>query len=803
MKGRILVVDDDPILVMSLKLRLANAGFQVEEAENGNEAVGKIEEFEPDVILSDIMMPGIDGYALHRQLRENPDTAGIPFIFLTAKSDISDQLEGLRMGADDYVCKPFQIANLVERVERIMQRAETVKGYRSRADFSGNIPRMTWSDILQIVELNFKSGELILRNAENERVGGAFFHNGKIVNAKTADFEGEEAFFALMSEPEGSFEFFGKTGDSPRLIDSSNASVILNGSRMADETTDLLRAFSQFKVSRKTEECQIPAEIEEKVGKDRIARFLSELEKSPSVRQLVYSGHISPIRAGALISLLAKEKAVSMEDPDAVGIAKVSTAPSSLSLEEGLVKVLGIIQKRRHTGLLQFNNRSLRQALFFQEGQLVHAFHGKVSGKKAAFRIFRERGGTLKFFQQPVAVLNTINSSLSTLLDEGGKEIRQLKTLEKDFFEKKVAVDSEKVQETFKNKNLPGLRTFISLVQQYGKVSDIVDSSELTDGRTVEQLRYLINVGLLKVLGKRKAPIRVMTDSTADIPPEIAASHNIVVAPLSIHFGRTVYKDGATITPDSFYEMLRSSTTFPHTSPPSLVEFHQLFKTITADSDILGIFLSRKMSKTFENASAVKDGNYDEYLQTRRGKHGGGESLNIEIVDSKLVSLGMALLAFEAVEKIEKGWPLDRTVSYINKAREKVRTYFVVDTLEYLRRNGRIGKARALIGAILRFKPILGIENGEVTPVTRVRGGKNAQQRVIQIIREELENPMAPIRVGVFHADALKWAERLRDLLDMNFNCRSIVISQIGPTVGTHCGPGTVGMAYLPVEDET
>ncbi len=802
MEGRVLVVDDDPILMMSLRLRLANAGYEVEEAVDGKEALEKLVHFEPDIILADIMMPRMDGYALHSQLRKDPETASIPFIFLSAKSDTSDQLEGLRMGADDYVCKPFEVSNLIERMKKVMERADAVKGYRARADFSGNLSQMSWADVIQIAELNHKSGELVFRNSENERMGSVFFREGQLVNARVGEVEGEEAFFTLMSEREGYFEFFGRTAEVPRAIESSNTAILLKGSRMADEYDVLRRKLPHLKVVFRPTGRQVSDHVEEKVGRERLEEFLRDIEKGLDAGSLIDSGRMSPVRAASILSTLMSEKIVEFIDPEAPGIRQISISTPYSMIEEGLVKVFGIIDRRGLTGILKFNKRLERQSVFFKNGRMVHCFHGKVTGKKAFFRVARERGGTLKFIQQPVAVLPTINSPLPKLLEEANREVARFKGIGREFFEKKVMVDEEKAREILAKKELQGLRKFIALVQQHGKVADIVDSSPLDDSKTVDQINYLTDIGLLRVEGKRIVPVQVVTDSTADIPPELVREKNIVVAPLSIHFGETVYKDGITVTPNSFYEMLKNSKVFPHTSPPSIGDFHQIFRQIVPDRDILCLFLSRKMSKTFENAMSVKEGNYDDYLRSRRRKHGSSEELNIEMLDSRGVSLALGLLVLEAAEKVERGWPLERIVDYIRVTRDKIRTYFVVDTLEYLRRGGRIGKAKALLGSLLQFKPILGIQSGEVAPVTNVRGGKNAQQRVIQMIRKGLENPTAPIKLGVVHADAEKQVRRLKDLLDMNFNCRKIVVSAIGPTVGTHCGPGTVAVTYFPVDEE-
>ena len=194
---------------------------------------------DPDIVLSDIMMPEMDGYELQRRLRSEPETAAIPFIFLSAKCEPTDQLEGLRMGADDYVCKPFDFEDLVDRIERAMARVARVVSYSAKADFSGNVNQMSIADVLQIVEINHKSGELIFRNEKGKKTGKVFFQKGALVHARTATLSGEEAFYQIMGEKKGFFEFFGVPVDVPRTISTSNMSMLLNGTRLLDEAESL------------------------------------------------------------------------------------------------------------------------------------------------------------------------------------------------------------------------------------------------------------------------------------------------------------------------------------------------------------------------------------------------------------------------------------------------------------------------------------------------------------------------------------------------------------------------------------
>jgi DegV family protein with EDD domain len=137
----------------------------------------------------------------------------------------------------------------------------------------------------------------------------------------------------------------------------------------------------------------------------------------------------------------------------------------------------------------------------------------------------------------------------------------------------------------------------------------------------------------------------------------------------------------------------------------------------------------------------------------------------------------------------------------LREIRPRVGILFVVDTLEYLRRGGRIGAARAGMGKLLGIKPILGVAGGEVVPVDRARGGRAAHPRILELVAERVE-PKRPLVVGVAHARAPVWADRLRKLVEERFEVADLVVAEMGPTVGAHAGPGTVGLAWVQLSDE-
>jgi DegV family protein with EDD domain len=174
----------------------------------------------------------------------------------------------------------------------------------------------------------------------------------------------------------------------------------------------------------------------------------------------------------------------------------------------------------------------------------------------------------------------------------------------------------------------------------------------------------------------------------------------------------------------------------------------------------------------------------------------------MEVVDSLQVSTGLGLLAVIAARLALRRLDASEIRARVEAMRPRIHLLFVVDTLEYLARGGRIGQAQAWFGGLLGIKPILGVVNGEVVPVDRVRGGANAQARLVALLQERVEVGR-PVVVGIAHAAAPEWAARLRGLLHGAFEIAELLESEIGPVVGTHVGPGCVGAAvFQPTGDE-
>ncbi len=205
--------------------------------------------------------------------------------------------------------------------------------------------------------------------------------------------------------------------------------------------------------------------------------------------------------------------------------------------------------------------------------------------------------------------------------------------------------------------------------------------------------------------------VRVVTDSTADLPAALAAELGITVVPLHIHFGEETYEDGVTITKDEFYRRLTTGPILPKTSAPAAGTFTEVYERLAKETDeIISLHISSKLSATHTSALL--------------GKEGVKTACTIGVVDSYSASIGLGLLAIRAAEQARQGARLSDIVTDIETAIPNTKYFGVVDTLEYLHKGGRIGMATALLGSLLNVKPILGLRHGVAHPIERVRGNR-------------------------------------------------------------------------------
>jgi DegV family protein with EDD domain len=277
--------------------------------------------------------------------------------------------------------------------------------------------------------------------------------------------------------------------------------------------------------------------------------------------------------------------------------------------------------------------------------------------------------------------------------------------------------------------------------------------------------------------------VKIVTDSTADLPPGLAEELNISVVPLKVHFGEEEFLDWIDLDSDNFFEKLAGSGVMPHTSQPSPADFVKIYREIAAESDqLISVHLSAKLSGTYQSAVIAKS----------ELKH-----LDIEVIDSGLASMALGIVVIEAARAAKAGLAKEDIILQLKDNMAKVKVYFAVDTLEYLQRNGRIGKAAALVGGLLNVKPLLTLSDGVVAPKEKVRGKAKAQERLIDIIGEELGEEVRGKAV-VLHGSELNRALLLKEKLENRYKFSEIFISSIGAVIGTHTGPGVLAVGVLP-----
>jgi DegV family protein with EDD domain len=272
--------------------------------------------------------------------------------------------------------------------------------------------------------------------------------------------------------------------------------------------------------------------------------------------------------------------------------------------------------------------------------------------------------------------------------------------------------------------------------------------------------------------------VRVVTDSTSDLPKELAQELGVTVVPLTVYFGEEAFKDGVEMSSSDFFERLTSGNVIPRTTQPTVGDFELAYRSLAEQGhEILSVHISDKLSGTMNSARAGA-------LEVPDAK--------IEIVDTRTASLAQALVVKVAAEAANGGASLDEAAAAARDASQRTDLYFLLDTLEYLQKGGRIGKAAALIGGLLAIKPVLTVMDGEVHPKEKVRTRAKALARLREIATEG--GPYAEI--AFIHEaqgdDERAFAEHLRTSMDA-----PMLSGPIGPVIGTYTGPGVIGFAGL------
>jgi DegV family protein with EDD domain len=276
--------------------------------------------------------------------------------------------------------------------------------------------------------------------------------------------------------------------------------------------------------------------------------------------------------------------------------------------------------------------------------------------------------------------------------------------------------------------------------------------------------------------------VALVTDSTAYIPKDLVARYGITVAPQILIWGNENFLDGVDIQPGEFYTRLKSAKTMPSSSQVTPKIFYEIFKTqVDQGNQVLAVLISTELSGTIASA-----------LQAREMLPGAP----IEIIDSRTTAMAMGFQLLTAARAAEEGANLAEMKALVEQAKERVGVVFAVDTLEFLYRGGRIGGGSRFLGAALNIKPILEVTGGKVEGIEKVRTRGKSLTRLVEIITDRIGG-RTPVRLATLHANALDDAKLLLQEAEAQLKPVESILAEVSPVVGTHAGPGTVGLAFI------
>lgn len=416
--------------------------------------------------------------------------------------------------------------------------------------------------------------------------------------------------------------------------------------------------------------------------------------------------------------------------------------------------------------------------VWLERGEAVSAMAGPVRGLKAFCRLGRLHEGPFQLFPGELVPERTIQEGLSTLI------ITAIEDSLGEFPDARARL--ERLQPGAEASS-PLQEQILELARGGATLQEVLDAVPARDGEIVQELLTLEERGLL---ARRQPRVLIVTDSTADLPPDLVQAHGIAVVPLTVAFGKEVFRDRVDIQPGQFYRKLAESRTHPGSSPPAREDFARRYRDgLEQGREIVSLHISSRLSQTFEHASAAA------------AEVNGTGPAALSVVDTGQVSAALGMLVLFAARMAARNETAATIRDRLLAMAPRIHTLFAVDTLEILARSGRIGKARALVGGLLGIKPILGMVEGEVAPVDRVRGGRAAHPRILELLHKRVDRNR-PVVAGISHANAPVWADRLRAMVREQLQVTELIQTEIGPVVGANVGPGVVGVCVFQPSDE-
>ena len=279
--------------------------------------------------------------------------------------------------------------------------------------------------------------------------------------------------------------------------------------------------------------------------------------------------------------------------------------------------------------------------------------------------------------------------------------------------------------------------------------------------------------------------VRIVTDSLSDLSSELIGNLDITVVPLSVLFGHETYLDRVTISTDEFYHRLVHGDIWPASTQPSPQDFANTYdKLAETTNEILAVILSSRLSGTYQSAMAGKS-----LMKAKKCR--------VEVIDSETVAGGLGLVVLAAAKEAQNGTNLDKLVEFTRKALKRSHFIVYLDTLKYLAKGGRIGKAQGLLGSVLSIKPILNVKEGEMSPVTRVRSPAAGVTYLHNFITS-FKNIEA---VSIEHTTSVESADELAKLFSTDYPEVPILRSTVSPVLGVYCGANAFGVTVLEAEE--
>ncbi len=276
--------------------------------------------------------------------------------------------------------------------------------------------------------------------------------------------------------------------------------------------------------------------------------------------------------------------------------------------------------------------------------------------------------------------------------------------------------------------------------------------------------------------------IRIVIDSTSDVTDEIIEKYNLKVVPLTVNFEKQSYLDKIELSSKEFFEKLAAADKLPTTTLVSPGAFVETFSEILLEGDkVLGLFVASEFSGTYDSARMARNmiGSDD-----------------IHIIDTRSVCLGSFALILEAIELVQQNKTIEEIVEILNRLKEKIVVVAALDTLKYLEKGGRLSKGQAVVGSLLNIKPIVAIKDGEIKVIEKLRG-KNKTVKWFDEWIEKNNYDLSDKTVLLFHGNAYNQLKLLRETIEDKYKIKNIIENEIGPVIGTHSGPGVLGMGFL------